>query len=315
MSALKNVTRCLSKLKFRTMKHAPEIFMYAGIAGTVAATVVACKKTEKLPEILDEHKEEVEKLKEVASETPMADYRKEMTKIYATTGLKVARNYALPFAMGVLSVASIMHGHNMLRKWYVETSAALAGMTESYNNLYDNLVKEVGEEKAKEIKAGVVTEQIEETVTDSKGREKKVVKEVKKLGDKGSIYTLKWDQDTADEWVNDFEQNWFTVYRRVEQMKRNLETDRETQHLFWIEAVEYLFGSKGLKLILEDRKAKGLPSPILGGWIYDPDKAVQINVDYIRNPDENDHNSILVTLIPDGNIQELGVGKKGLVAI
>jgi len=312
MSALSNVVRCLAKVKFKAIKHAPELFMYAGIAGTVVATVDACKRTSNMPKILDEHEEAVEELKEKASETPMNEYRKEMAKIYASTSIKVVRNYALPAAMGLISVGSILYGHRILKRRYVQTSIALSAMTKDYNNLYDNLVQEVGEEKAKEIKAGVVTEEIEEVVTDEKGKEKTVKKTVKKLGDKGSQYTLKWNEDTADEWVKDFEQNYLKVYSRVECLKNNIAV-RETHHLFWWEAIEFLFGSRGLKTILKDRESKGLPNPMLAGWIYDYNSCSTINVDFIADPD--DPYGILITLIPDGNITEFGKGKDGLKAI
>lgn len=310
MIALTNVTRCLRRLKFRSIKHAPEIFMYAGIAGTVVATTMACKKTEALPKILDEHKEKVEKLKEAASETPINEYRREMTNIYAGTIIKIGRNYAMPAAIFVMSTASIMHGHNVLKKRYIETSALLASTTKDYNNLYNNLVAEVGEERAKEIQAGIISEDVEETITDAKGKDKTIKKQVKRLGPNGSMFTLKWNQETADEWVNDFEMNYHQVELRAKLMESNLECTRETQHLFWVEAVEFMFGTKGLKLILEDRKRRGLPTPLLAGWVYDPNRSKQININYIRDPE--DPSSILVTLIPDGNIMELGVGKKGI---
>ena len=310
MNALKNVTRCLRKLKFRTIKHAPEIFMYAGIAGTVTATVIACKKTENIPEIMEDHKKELEEVKAQASEMPMNEYRKELTKVYASTGLKVFRNYAMPAALGIASVASIMYGHNMLRKWYVDTSMALAAVTDDYNKLYDNLVAEVGEEKAKEIKAGIISEEVEETITDAKGKDKVVVTKKKRLLNP-SAYTFKWNNETADEWVKDFEQNYFVVKSRAAQMENNLAV-RETGHLFWIEAVEYLCGSRGLKKILDERAEAGKPLAINLGWLYDPDKATNINIDYI--PDPEDPYSLIITLIPDGNIVELSTRGKQITA-
>ena len=310
MNALTSLTRSLRKLKFSTVKHAPELFMYAGIAGTAAATVMACKKTKAKAQILDEHKEQVDELKERASETPMNEYRKEMAHIYATTGVKIVRNYALPGAIGIASVASIMHGHNMLRKWYVDTSVALAAVTNDYNNLYDNLVAEVGEEKAKEIKAGIITEEVEETITDAKGKDKVIKKEVKKLTSKGSMWTLRFDQYFGDiEWVNDFEQNYHKIKMKAAVLENELAV-RPTGHLFWIDAVELIFGKAGLKKILDDMNERGLKVPVMCGWIYDSDKASCINIDFMQDPEPGHENDILIVLIPDGNITELAVKPK-----
>lgn len=316
MSALSKVVKSLTKLKFKAAKHAPEIFMYAGIAGTVGATIYACKKTKNVDPILEEHNEAVEELKAEAEEAemPMADYRKEMAMIYLKTMIKIGRNYAIPFALFIASVASIMHGHNMLRKWYVDTSVALAAVTNDYNNLYDNLVKEVGEEKAKEIKAGIVTEEIEETYTDAKGKEKVRKTEVKRLGNKGSVYTLRWNCDTADAAVRDSESNYSTLNLLIEQMKNNIAT-RETGHLFWIEAIEFLFGSAGLKKILDERKENGLPCPMVSGWLYDWKNETNplVDIEVIKDPEIEE--GFLVTMIPQGNISELGYDKKDKIAV
>ena len=305
VQVLKRSTGVLRAAKFKAGKHAPEIFMYAGIAGTISATVIACKKTKNMDQILDEHKDEVEKLKEDALEASMTmnEYRKEMAKIYGLTAVKTVRNYALPFGIGVASVASILHGHNMLKKWYVDTSLALGAVTQDYNNLYDNLVKEVGEEKAKEIKAGIITEDVERIETNSKGKEKVVKEKQKKLTDKGSSYTLRWCEELSDGWKNDLELNEFEIRNRFKVLENNIAV-RDTGHLFWWEAVEFLFGSKGLKLIIDDFKRKGIAVPMMAGWTYDPEKCIQIGYDMIRDPESP--TDFLIILIPDKNIYEFG---------
>lgn len=305
---LKNTVNFFGKMKFKVSKHAPEIFMYAGIAGTVTATVIACKKTQNMDQILEDHKNEVKKLKDQASSEgvvmEMSEYRKEMAKIYGITAVKTVRNYALPVGIGVASVASILHGHNMLKKWYVDTSLALTAMTNDYNNLYDNLVQEVGEEKAKEIKAGIVTEDVERIEVNSKGKEKVVKEKQKRVTDKGSSYTLRWCEELADSWHRDEELNKFELVNRMNVLNENLGR-RDTGHLFWWEAVEFIFGSKGLKLIIDDFKRRGIAVPMMAGWTYDPNKAdKQISYDIIKDP-ENELDYFLV-IIPDKNIYEFG---------
>ena len=311
MRALTKLAKSLTKVKFSAMKHAPEIFMYAGIAGTIVGTVDACRKTKNMDKIVEDHNTQVEELKKKAKDIPMSEYRKELTSITLHTAGKTIKNYAEPAAIILVSVGSIMHGHRLLKKWYVDTSVALAAVTKDYNNLYDNLVAEVGEEKAKEIKAGIVTEEVEETITDAKGKDKVIKKKVKRLGDNGSVYTLKWNKDTADEWTNDFEMNCYVVKARIAELQHKIMI-RETQHLFWHEAVEFLFGSAGLKKILDQRKSDGLPCPILGGWVYSSDKkcSQQVYADYMADPE--DPTGLLIVIIPEGNINELGVGIKGI---
>ena len=44
---MKNIKmkQTLNKLKFKTIKHSPEIFMGIGVMGALGATVLACKST------------------------------------------------------------------------------------------------------------------------------------------------------------------------------------------------------------------------------------------------------------------------------
>ena len=300
---LKGLTRAFGKVKIKAIQKAPEIFMIAGIAGTVTGTVIACKKTKNVEGILEEHKQEVEELKSHASETPMSDYRKEMAKIYATTGFKVVRNYALPGSIMLASVGSILYGHRILSKRYATTCASLAAMTKDYNNLYENVKKEVGEERAKELKYGIETETVEEEIVDKNGKVKKVKKEVKKVGEHGSSFVLRWNANTADEWVNDIETNMMTVNARKGMLENRIAT-RETGHLFWWEAVQELFGSKGLNKVIKDRKAKNLPVPILAGYLFDPDKSENVPIDVY--PDPENESGLLISIIPDCVITELG---------
>jgi Tfp pilus assembly major pilin PilA len=206
-----------------------------------------------------------------------------------------------PVSIGIISVGSIIHGKNLYRKWYVDSSAMAAALATDYNNLYDNVVKEVGEDRAKELKYGIETQTVEERTVNDKGKEKVTKKKAKVVTDAGSGYILRWDSEFADEWVDDFESNYYRVGLILSSMESYIAA-RETHHMFWMEAVEQLFGSRGLKKILEDRKAKGLSIPYMGGWIYDSEKAKSINVDIMREPGTS---NILICLIPDGNIAEL----------
>ena len=50
----KQLINTFNKIGLSIKKHSPEIFMTVGIAGTVASTVLACKATLKVSEIMGE---------------------------------------------------------------------------------------------------------------------------------------------------------------------------------------------------------------------------------------------------------------------
>ena len=56
------ITRTINRIGLQIKKHSPEIMMVAGIAGTVVSAVMACKATTKIDDILNETKNNVDKI-------------------------------------------------------------------------------------------------------------------------------------------------------------------------------------------------------------------------------------------------------------
>ena len=84
-------TAILAKIGFKLKKHSPEILIIAGIVGTVASTVMACKATTKLSAIMDKTSEDIEAVhkaestEELAEQYTPEDAKKDLTIIYAHT--------------------------------------------------------------------------------------------------------------------------------------------------------------------------------------------------------------------------------------
>ena len=57
---INKATRLLSSTQYQVKKHSPEILMVAGIAGTIVGTVLACKATTKVSEIIEEKNKNIE---------------------------------------------------------------------------------------------------------------------------------------------------------------------------------------------------------------------------------------------------------------
>ena len=55
-----SVNRSLHKVGFKFKKHSPEILVVAGVVGIVTSTIMACKATTKVSEIVDETKETID---------------------------------------------------------------------------------------------------------------------------------------------------------------------------------------------------------------------------------------------------------------
>jgi hypothetical protein len=150
---MNQVTRTFSKVGFELKKHSPEILVVAGVVGTVASTVMACKATLKVNEVLDEPKETIEKI-HTAVETGeteaglpynVEDSKKDLAIVYVQTGVKLAKLYAPAIGIGVLSIACILKSNNILQKRNVALAAAYTAVDKSFKEYRNRVVERFGE--------------------------------------------------------------------------------------------------------------------------------------------------------------------------
>lgn len=269
------VNRTVSKVGFKMKKYSPEILVAAGVVGTIASAVMACKATLKVNDILAESKEKIETIHECAADTSLVesgrytqeDAKKDLTIVYAQTGLKFAKLYAPAVILGALSITSILASNNILRKRNVALSAAYAALDKGFKDYRSRVVERFGEEVDRQLKYNLKTEKIEEKVVDPEtGKEKKVKKtvEVCNGSEFASPYARFYD-DGCKGWEKNSELN--LLFLRAEQ---NYANDR-------LKARGYLF-------LNEVYERLGIPTTRMGqvvGWIYDP-----------KNPDHKGDNYV-----------------------
>ena len=180
------ISRGFNRAKLTIKTHSPEILVAAGVIGGVGAAVMACKATLKVNEIIDEAKENIEKI-HVATETgeteagleySVEDSKKDLTLVYVQTGLKFAKLYGPSIILGTASIASIIAGHNKRYERYAAMSTAYALVDKGYKEYRNRVVDRFGKELDKELLTGAKAIQVEKTVTDEKGEEKTVTETV-----------------------------------------------------------------------------------------------------------------------------------------
>lgn len=189
MKISNKVTRAFHTAALRLRVHSPEILVVTGVVGTVVGTVMACKATMKLDDILSEAVENVERVKKAEIGTfPKAsdpsetvnytedDRKKDLTIAYVQAGVKVAKLYTPAAVVMTASVASILTGHNLLRKRNLALAAAYATVDNSYRLYREGVIDKFGEAVDRDIRHGVKPVEITDTVTDEKTGEPKEVK-------------------------------------------------------------------------------------------------------------------------------------------
>lgn len=172
---MNKVTRLYNCGKLQVKKYSPEILMVVGIAGTVVATITACKQTLKVRDVLDEKDDTVNKIHECLEQErddySQEDANKDLTITYAQTGLKLAKLYAPSIIIGGLSISSIIAGQRILKKRNIAIAAAYAVVDKSFKKYRANVVEKFGEEVDNQLRYNIKVEEIE--TKDGKGKAKK----------------------------------------------------------------------------------------------------------------------------------------------
>ena len=288
----------LNKIGFGLKKRSPEILVAVGVVGTVVSAVMACKATTKIDTILDETKNQLDKIHEYAGNPDVAekynaeDAKKDTAIVYAQAGVKLAKLYAPAVGLGILSISSILASNNILRKRNMAISAALAAATQDFKDYRNRVIERFGKEVDHQLRYNIKAEEIEETVTDEKGKEKKVKKSIEVADPNASGY-VKYFTRSNPYWEED--SSYVEMFLRSQQNYAN-DKLKATGHLTLNDVYDMLG--------FHDSKAG-----MVVGWIYDldhpnGDNYVEFDVKKVNLPNEQGgyEEAYAIDFNVDGNI-------------
>lgn len=212
-----NMSRSIHKVGFKLKKYSPEILVVTGVVGIVASTVMACKATTKVQDIIDEAKETVDTIHDCVGkglhtsdgeEYTQEVANKDLAIIYAQTGWKFVKLYGPSVALGVASIGCMVGSNHILRKRNIALAAAFKAVDTSFKEYRERLVDRFGKELDRELRFGIKAKEIEETVVDENGKEKTVKKtvEVADPNSAHSIYSVVFCEGN-DGWTRNAELN------------------------------------------------------------------------------------------------------------
>lgn len=299
---MNNVERAFRKVSFQMKKHSPEILVAVGVIGVVTSAVMACKATTKVSEILDDTKENLNKIHDcMADESLVEKYTKEdgqkdLAIVYVQTGVKLAKLYAPAVALGVLSLGGILASNNILKKRNVALAAAYATVDKSFKEYRTRVVGKFGKQVDRELKYNTKAKQIEEVVTDENGKQKKVKKTVDVVDQNMySDYACFFDKECGA-WEADDDYSMMTL-----KAQQNYAND--------------LLVSRGHIFLNEVHDLLGIDHTKAGqivGWVYNPknpvgDNAVDFGIQevWVDTDDGGQERKILLDFNVDGNVLDL----------
>lgn len=260
-------SRTINKATMRLKKNSPEILVAVGVVGTVASAVMACKATLKVTDIIDETKETIDKIHKYAENPDLQnrysveDSKKDLTIVYAQTGVKLAKLYAPAIALGTLSLGCIVKSNSILRKRNVALAAAYTAVDKSFKEYRGRVIERFGKEMDYELKYNIKAQEIEETVTDEKGKEKTVKKTIEVVDPNQYSEYARFFDETSNCWEKDPEYN--LMFLKAQQKYAN-----------------DLLVSRGYLFLNEVYNMLDIPITQAGqavGWIYDKDSPIGDN--------------------------------------
>ena len=249
------------KVELKAIKHSPEILAGVGVVGVVGSLVMACKATTKLSDILEDSKEQLDKIKEVATDPAYEekysqdDAKKDTTITYVQTAMKVTKLYAPSVILCASSLGCLLASNNILKKRNAALSAAYMTVDKSFKEYRKRVADRFGEEVEKEIRYNIKAEEI--TKVDEDGNEvTETVKVMDGTDDPNSYsdYARFFDESCAA-WQNDAEYN-LTFLKAQQQYANDL-----------LKAKGRLFLNEVYRMLGIDETKAGQ----VVGWVYNPD--------------------------------------------
>jgi hypothetical protein len=231
------LSRKIAEQAFSAQKHSPTILFGTGVIGMVGSTVLACRATLKLDEVLsavEEDKQKAIRAKEkvAAGEVPEgvtysdSEFKRD-NAIILTRGVgSVIKLYAPSIVLGGVGIACLTKSHKILMDRNTALTAAYVAVDTAFKKYRARVVDRYGEETDRELRY----ESEEVTVIDDETG--KALDTVRVAPGEPSGYA-RWFDEENNNWNRNEEYNW--LFLRTQQNWAN-DMLRSRGHLFLNEA-------------------------------------------------------------------------------
>ena len=297
----KTLRKSFKKAQLTVRKHSPEILMVAGVIGTVAGAVMACKETLELEDVLDECKQEKMELEEqyaTCEEYSEDALKKDQVKLTLKQAAKIVKLYAPSVIMEATSIGVIFASNDIMRKRNASMAAAYATLNSMYKRYRQNVIESYGEEVDKDMRFGVKHEKVTEIDED---------------GNKVKIDARIVDLDNTALAISDYS-------RFFQSGCKGFDASSGRYNLLYLKGIQAMFNNKliadGYVMLNDVYRELGfdtIPEGWSIGWVYDEENPIGDNyIDFglyeARNKNQRAVNDwepvILMDFNVDGNLYE-----------
>lgn len=157
------ISRSIAKQALLAQKHSPEILFGAGVVSMVGSTVLACRATLKLNEVMNTVENDTELAHRAKAKYESGEVREGVTytddemaqdlKIIKVQGLvKVAKLYAPPVILGAIGIACLTKSHKILTERNAALTAAYIAVDTAFKKYRERVIDRYGEELDRNIR-------------------------------------------------------------------------------------------------------------------------------------------------------------------
>lgn len=283
------ITRAYGATKLLLSANAPTIMVTAGVVAMGAGTVLACKKTLRVEEVLEKHVPDLEKIKKGRSlNLPSYDDNAAMSDtlaLYGRVGFDLTKLYAVPTVIFGAGVALVFGGHRIMLQRNATLALAFTGVSKAFEAYRNRVVAEQGSEADQRFMHGYVVKTV---VDDETGVTQGITTRDWDGVPNGDPYNRIFEQGATSQWQNDLTINKMFIHN---QQRFANELLNRRGHLYLSEVYEALgFPESDISRIVGWKVKKnpdgsrdipfvdfGLDKPHPDDWKYDRERAIYLD--------------------------------------
>jgi hypothetical protein len=127
------ISRTVARNALHLQKASPEVLLGVGIIGLVGSTVLACRATLKVEEVLSTSKDKVDLATNLEHDNySEKDRQRDLMLIKYQTGVKIVKLYAPPLSWWSFDLC-LTSSHNILSRRNAALTAAYAALEKGFN--------------------------------------------------------------------------------------------------------------------------------------------------------------------------------------
>lgn len=202
------IARKVASQQLLASRNAPRILFVGGVVGMVGSTVLACRATLKLEEVLDQidkDKAQAHRVKHAVDAPeykgdatyPDEELKKDLTAIGIRGMGRVVKLYVPSALLGAVSIAALTKSHNILQDRNIALTAAYTAIDTAFNRYRERVIDRYGEDVDREMRYDYEEVDILDEETG------KITPSTVAIGNPGSAYARFYDEESSRLWSPD----------------------------------------------------------------------------------------------------------------